>query len=106
MESALTRLDSLGAVILAGEGTLGRLVQDDSLYHALLGVVGRADTTLAGIEGFVGDMTEADGTIRRLLEDPALYDEFLKTVVDIQNLIRAIRDDPRAYRPDVTIRVF
>lgn len=106
MESALTRLDSLGAVILSGQGTLGRLVQDDSLYEALVGVVGRADTTLAGIEGFVGDVTAADGTVRRLLEDPALYDEFLKTVVDIQNLIRAVRDDPRSYRPDVRIRVF
>lgn len=106
MESALTRLDSLGAVILAGQGTLGRMVQDDSLYDALLGVVGRADTTLAGVDGFMGEMTEADGTIHRLLEDPALYDEFLKTVVDIQNLIQSIRNDPRAYRPEVRVRVF
>lgn len=106
MEGALVRLDSLGATILAGHGTLGRLVQDESLYEGLVGVVGRADTTLGHVEGFVGGLTEADGTIARLLEDPALYDEFLRTIVDIQNLIQDIRANPRAYRPEVNVRVF
>jgi phospholipid/cholesterol/gamma-HCH transport system substrate-binding protein len=106
MEGALERLDSLGATILAGQGTLGRLVRDESLYEGLVGVVGRADTTLGHVEGFVGGLTEADGTIARLLEDPALYDEFLRTIVDIQNLIQDIRANPRAYRPEVNVRVF
>jgi hypothetical protein len=48
----------------------------------------------------------ADGTVGRLLDDPALYDEFLKAVVDIQTLIQAIREDPRAFRPEVRVRVF
>jgi phospholipid/cholesterol/gamma-HCH transport system substrate-binding protein len=106
METALVRLDSVGALVLGGRGTLGRLMADESLYEGMVGVVGRADTTLAGVEGFVLGMTEADGTIRRLMEDPALYDELLKAIVDVQNLINAIREQPREYRPDVQIRVF
>jgi phospholipid/cholesterol/gamma-HCH transport system substrate-binding protein len=106
MAGALERLDSLGATILAGQGTLGRLVRDESLYEGFLGVVGRADTTLAHVEGFGGGLSEADGTIARLLHDPELYDQFLRAVVDIQNLIQAIRDNPRAYRPEVNVRVF
>jgi hypothetical protein len=58
------------------------------------------------VEGFVGGLTEADGTIGRLLEDPELYDQFLRTVVDIQNLIQDIRANPRGYRPEVNVRVF
>jgi phospholipid/cholesterol/gamma-HCH transport system substrate-binding protein len=106
MEVALARLDSVGVAILGGEGTLGRMMVDGSLYEGMLGVVGRADTTLAGVEGFVLELTEADGTVRRLLEDPALYDELLKAIVDVQNLIAAIRDNPREFRPDVRVRVF
>jgi phospholipid/cholesterol/gamma-HCH transport system substrate-binding protein len=106
MEGALVRLDSLGAAILEGQGTLGRLVRDDSLYDGLLGVVGRADSTLLGVEGVVERIAGADGTVGRLLDDPALYDEFLKAVVDIQTLIQAIREDPRAFRPEVRVRVF
>jgi len=106
MEGALVRLDSLGAAILTGDGTLGRLMNDGALYDGMVGVVGRADTTLLGLQGLVDGLGEADGTIGRLLEDPELYDQFLKAVVDVQNLIQAIRDDPRTYRPDVHIRVF
>jgi phospholipid/cholesterol/gamma-HCH transport system substrate-binding protein len=106
MDRTLARLDSLGAAILAGEGTLGRLIRDDALYDGMVGVVERADTTLAGVEGFVHELTEADGTVRRLLDDPELYDQLLKAIVDVQALIQAIRDDPRAYRPDLHFRVF
>lgn len=106
METALVRLDSIGVAILGGQGTLGRLMYDETLYDGLMGVVGRADTTLVGVGGFLERVDEADGTLGRLLDDPALYDEFLRTLVDVQNLIRDIRDDPRAYRPEVRIRVF
>lgn len=106
METALARLDTVALAVLGGQGTLGRLLVDESLYEGMVGVVGRADTTLAGVEGFVLGLTEADGTIQRLLEDPALYDELLKAIVDVQNLIQAIRDNPREFRPDVQIRVF
>lgn len=105
MNMALARLDSLGGVILAGEGTLGRLMRDDSLYEGLVGMVGRADSAVAGVQGIVGGV-QGGGTLARLLEDPALYDQFLKTVVDLQNLIQAIRDDPRTYRPEIRVDVF
>jgi phospholipid/cholesterol/gamma-HCH transport system substrate-binding protein len=106
MERALARLDTLGLAVLAGEGTLGRLIHDDALYEGLMGTVGRVDTALVGMEGWIQRMVEADGTIARLIEDPELYDQFLRVVVDIQNLIRDIRDEPRAYRPEVRVRVF
>jgi phospholipid/cholesterol/gamma-HCH transport system substrate-binding protein len=106
MESALVRLDSVAGAVLTGQGTLGRLMHDDALYESLLGVTGRADTTIAGVEGFIRNLTEADGTIARLLEDPELYDQLLKAIVDVQNLINDIRENPREYRPDVNVRVF
>lgn len=106
MEAALVRVDSLAGAVLAGEGTLGRLMMDETLYDGMLGVVGRADTMLIGVEGVVLGLAEADGTIRRLMEDPELYDQLLKAIVDIQTLIQSIREDPREFRPEVRIRVF
>lgn len=106
LNGSLARLDSLGRMILAGNGTLGRLVRDDSIYQGLVGVLGRADSAVAGIQGVVGGMENGNGTLARLMEDPTLYDQFLKTVVDLQYLIQAIRDDPRAFRPQVDIDIF
>lgn len=106
MNDALARLDSIGAVIMAGEGSLGRLIRDDALYEGLVGVVGRADSTVAGVQLFVEALDDGDGTLARLLEDPALYDQLLKTIVDLQNLIMEIRENPRAFTPPVTVEVF
>jgi phospholipid/cholesterol/gamma-HCH transport system substrate-binding protein len=106
MERSLATLERVGTDILAGEGTLGRLLHDDALYEELLAIAGRADTTLAGVQRYVEGAAEAEGTLHRLLHDPELYDQFLRAVVDVQNLIRAIRENPREYRPEVRIRVF
>ena len=103
MSASIARLDSLGALILEGDGSLGRLVRDDSLYEGLLGVVGRADSTLAGVEGLVAGATDADGTVSRLLEDPELYDQLLKTIVDLQTLIQEIRENPGALSPEIQV---
>lgn len=103
MNSALTRLDSLGAVVLDGQGSLGRMIHDDSLYEGLLGAVGRADSTLAGVEELLAGAADGEGTLQRLLEDPQLYDELLKTIVDLQVLIQAIREDPSALSPQIQV---
>lgn len=103
MNSALTRLDSLGAVVLDGQGSLGRMIHDDSLYEGLLGAVGRADSTLAGVEELLAGAADGEGTLQRLLEDPQLYDELLKTIVDLQTLIQAIREDPSALSPQIQV---
>lgn len=103
---AVSRVDSLAAAVTAGQGTLGRLIHDDSLYTGLLGVVGRADTAVTGLSTLLGQAANQDGTLRRLLTDPALYDQFLKAVVDLQTLVREIRQNPRRFRPEVNVDVF
>lgn len=106
MNVTLARLDSLGAAIIDGEGSLGLMMRDDSLYRGLVGVVGRADSTLAGVEVLVDRVAEGDGTLARLMEDPQLYDELLKTIVDLQAVIQAVREDPSALSPQIQVEVF
>lgn len=104
MTATLARLDSLSGAILEGDGSLGRLVRDDSLYHGLVGVVGRADSTLGGLNQLLTSATDGEGTVARLVEDPELYDQLLRTIVELQTLIQALREDPSALSPE--IRVF
>ena len=106
LNATLGRLDSIGGAILSGEGSLGRLLGDDDLYEGLLGVVARADTAVGGVQGLVEGVGAGDGTIARLLEDPALYDALLKTIVDLQNLVKEIRENPGEFTPPITVEVF
>lgn len=54
--------------IAAGEGTLGRLLVDDVLYHDVV----RATEELTSL---LADLNRSDGTFRRLVHDPTLYEQ-------------------------------
>lgn len=64
-----TAVDSMHQMLAAvgeGQGTLGRLLSDETLYNQLLELN-------EGLLGFMRKMESADGTINRLISDPAIY---------------------------------
>lgn len=100
------RLDALSARIEAGEGTIGQLVASDSLYLGLVRSAQAADSALSSLSAVLGRVQAGEGTLGRLASDPGLYDELLKTIVDLQAVIAAIREDPQRIRPEVNVDVF
>ena len=62
VEGMQQMLTSVGA----GEGTLGQLLYDETLYNQLLELN-------KGLLGFMSKIESADGTFNRLISDPVLY---------------------------------
>lgn len=106
LNRAVLRVDSLGAMIVQGDGSLGRLLRDDSLYTSLASMATNADSAVIALNGMVQRMSTGEGSLERLMTDPQLYDEFLRAVVELQTLIIAIRQNPEAYKPNITVDVF
>jgi phospholipid/cholesterol/gamma-HCH transport system substrate-binding protein len=104
--SAVTRVDSLGGMVMHGRGTLSQLLQSDSMYRALFGMAGKADVAAGEFATLMQKVNRADGTINRMLTDPRLFDEFLKAVIDLQTMIQDVRENPKKYVPDVNVKVF
>ncbi|HEX7049423.1 MAG TPA: MlaD family protein [Longimicrobiales bacterium] len=75
----VTELRAVTDGLLAGRGTLGRLLTDEALYDRMVGATGELRTLLAGING-------ADGTLGRLIRDPALYERIHGAVARIDSL--------------------
>lgn len=65
LDSIATRLDDFTASIQRGEGTMGRLYKDDSLYSDLQKVS-------AQLNEVVADMKNNEGTLHRLIYDDSL----------------------------------
>jgi phospholipid/cholesterol/gamma-HCH transport system substrate-binding protein len=42
-------------------------------------------------------MDAGEGSVGKLLKDPALYDNTNKLLTDMQDLVKAIRQDPKKY---------
>ena len=83
--------------IVDGQGTLGQLITNRSLYDELTGTMGRMNQMLARLQN-------PNGTFGRMMEDPTLYNHMTSTVASLDSLLltlnsqegsvgRLLRDD-------------
>lgn len=72
-------LQELTAGLTRGEGTIGRMLQDEQLYVNL-------NATTAELRRTLTEINRADGTFGRLIRDPALYQQLHGAVARVDSL--------------------
>ncbi len=81
---ALTQdLKSISGSIIKGEGTMGQLITNRSLYNALTGTLQQTNTLLARLQ-------DQHGTLGHLIDDPTLYENLTAAVASIDSLATAL----------------
>lgn len=74
-----------------GEGTIGRIVNDESLYQNLDGAVAETKATMARLQTTIDKINSGEGTAGKLVTDPQLYDNLNKTVAHLEAISTDIR---------------
>jgi len=77
-----------------GEGTLGRIVNDESLYRNLDATVVETRATMLRLQNTIDKINRGEGSAGKLLNDPELYNNLNSTVTKLD----AISSDLRAGR--------
>jgi phospholipid/cholesterol/gamma-HCH transport system substrate-binding protein len=122
--SVIDKLDQIATGIQDGQGTAGKLVKDDTLYKNLnstvtnanqlladvnsgKGAVGKLakdpefarklDDTVTRLDGILTNIDQGRGTIGQLMQNRSLYDHTDQTMDHAQQLLQAIRQDPKKY---------
>ena len=122
--STIARFDKIAEGIQNGQGTAGKLVADDTLYKNLNSAVANANQLLADInagkgsigklakdpdfakklddsvsrlDGILTSIDEGKGTIGQLMQNRSLYDHADQSMDQAQQLLKAIRQDPKKY---------
>jgi phospholipid/cholesterol/gamma-HCH transport system substrate-binding protein len=90
LNSAVANANQLLAEINQGKGALGKLSKDPAFAHKLDDTVTRLDNVLTSID-------EGKGTAGQLVKNRSLYDHTDQTMDQAQQLIKAIREDPKKY---------
>lgn len=80
--AAIANLRAITASLLAGRGTLGRLLTDATLYTRINDAASELEALLAEASG--------DGTIARLIRDPTLYERLTGAAARVDSLAGAI----------------
>lgn len=77
-----------------GDGTLGKIINDETLYNSLDATVGETKLTLSKLQNTIDRVNRGDGSAGKLLNDPELYDNLNRSVRQLE----AISQDLRAGR--------
>lgn len=74
-----------------GEGTLGKIVNDESLYRELDSTVAETRLTMTKLQTTIDKINQGKGSAGKLLNDSALYDNLNKTVAQLEGISTDIR---------------
>ncbi len=80
LDALLRRVDRIIAFVESGQGSIGKLVYDPTLYNQFA-------ATVKEFKGLVDDVTAGNGTIGKLLVDQSLYNKANATVDKLNTII-------------------
>ena len=80
MDALLKRLDRIVAFVESGQGSIGKLIYEPSLYN-------RLNATVSEFQKLVNEVTEGNGTLGRLVADDELYQKANATVDKLNVMI-------------------
>jgi len=97
MSEIVANVQTVSGRVAKGEGTVGRLISDDTLYTTAVNTVTNFDgaatevrTALEEARGLLGEVREGEGTIGRLATDATLYEEATTAVVNLREILEKI----------------
>jgi phospholipid/cholesterol/gamma-HCH transport system substrate-binding protein len=124
MDSAVDQLSSIVSDLNAGKGTAGKLLKDETAYNNFNSAMSNLNDVLASInsgkgavgqlikdpdeakklsdaitnlDGILKSVNSGQGTMGQLVQNRSMYDHFDQTGDQAQQLIKAIREDPKKY---------
>lgn len=74
-----------------GEGTLGRVVNDESLYNNLDAAVAETKLTVTKLQTTLDKVNRGEGSAAKLLNDPELYNNLNQTVAQLESVAQDLR---------------
>lgn len=74
-----------------GEGTLGKIINDQSLYKNLDATVGEAKLTMLKIQTILEQVKSGNGSAGKLLNDPELYNNLNNTITQLEGMSKDLR---------------
>ena len=104
LSAILGNLQTISTRVVQGEGTIGRLINEDTLYVNALSTVSNLNTTVADARPLfdelkftlnqardvVTQVNEGQGTIGKLIKDETLYRETTTAMVNLREILQKI----------------
>ncbi len=88
--SAISNIDNVTGQIASGQGTVGKLIYDQTLYNTALETVTNIQDTVGQARQVVADVSHGQGTIGKLITDDRLYNETTASMTNLNQILQKI----------------
>lgn len=99
LNSVLTRADRALDQIDKGQGTLGKLVKNDSLYNELT-------ETLLQVKATISEVRSGDGTLGKLMKTSDAHSEAMASLQDVRRLVNSVKQNSDAIKALPVVRSY
>ena len=83
--AALSKLEEVGTKLAKGEGTLGKLITDESVYQ-------EAKQILEALKETSEKINRGEGTLGKLIHDDSVYEEAKKTIESAKETVGTVKN--------------
>jgi phospholipid/cholesterol/gamma-HCH transport system substrate-binding protein len=97
LTATIANIEAVSKQVADGKGTVGKLINDDTLYNTALNTVSNLESTgddlkgvLADARKVVGDVSAGRGTVGKLIEDDALYRQATETMTNVLEIMQKV----------------
>lgn len=73
LSGAISNIESISGQIAGGQGTVGKMIYDQSLYNSAMDTVSNLQGTVASAQLVINSITNGQGTLGKLVTDDTLY---------------------------------
>jgi phospholipid/cholesterol/gamma-HCH transport system substrate-binding protein len=87
---AISNIESISGQIASGQGTVGKLIYNGSLYDSALVTVTNLQDAVVEVRQVVNDISAGKGTIGKLVTDETLYNETTGSMTNLNQILGRI----------------
>ncbi len=92
LTATIANIKNVSSQIAAGQGTVGKLLYDDSLYSSAMSTVTNIHETVTEAKLMVDNVSAGQGTIGKLLTDEALYRSTTASMTNLNQILYKINN--------------
>jgi phospholipid/cholesterol/gamma-HCH transport system substrate-binding protein len=90
LSGTITNVENITAQIASGQGTVGKLIYDQSLYNSAMDTVTNLQIAVSQARGVISGITNGQGTIGKLVTDDALYNSTTASMTNLDQILLKI----------------
>lgn len=87
LSATVTNIESITSQIASGQGTVGKLIYDQSLYNSAMNTVSNLQTAVASAQLMFNNVTNGQGTLGKLMTDPTVYNEMAASMTNLHQIL-------------------